>query len=247
MAKKDLISIIAPVFNERDNIAWTVMEIYKTVKPRFELLIIYDFDEDNTIPVAVKLQKKYKQSLPANAGKNIRIIKNTKGRGVMRAIKTGFEKAQGNILIMMAVDRTDDPNAINVMYQKILEGHDLICPTRYSKGGTTNAPISVKSLLSRTAGISTPLILGIPTSDLTYSYKMFRKNLLKKIKIESEDGFEFAEELTIKAHFAGYKIVEVPCKWVDRTKGTSKFKLYKWLPIYIKWYLYGIGKRMRLI
>ena len=234
----DLISIVAPVFNEKDNIAWTVDKIYKGVRPRFEIVMVYDFEEDNTLPMARKLQ---------NENRDIRLIKNKYGRGVMNAIRTGFEEAKGEILVMMAVDRTDDPEVLNKMYEKIQEGFDIVCPTRYSKGGRTDARLSMKSLLSRLAGISTPLILGIPTSDLTYSYKMFRKEILKKVKLESGDGFEFAEELVIKAHFKGYRIVEVPCVWKDRLYGKSKFKLMRWLPIYIKWYLLGIGLRLRIV
>ena len=72
------------------------------------------------------------------------------------------------------------------------------------------------------------------------------EEILKNIKIESKGGFEFAEELLIKAYFKGYKVCEVPTVWIDRTFGKSKFKLFKWLPKYAYWYLWGIGKRLNL-
>lgn len=229
------LTIIAPVKDEQKNIAWTIEQIEKIVLPKHEILIIYDSEMDSTLPIAKELQKKYK---------NVFLIKNTLGIGVLNAIKTGIQKAQGDILVMMAVDRTDEPQTINKMYEKISEGYDMVCPTRYSKGGKVVGQTTIKSILSRLSGISTPLLLGIPTSDLTYSFKMFKKEILKKISIESKGGFEFAEELLIKAHFAGFKIIEIPTLWIDRKYGKSKFKLASWIPKYISWYIWGIKKRI---
>ncbi|OGM33522.1 hypothetical protein A3D00_00110 [Candidatus Woesebacteria bacterium RIFCSPHIGHO2_02_FULL_38_9] len=234
--RNNTISVVMPVKNEKDNITWTINNIVKYVKPQYEIIVVYDSDKDSTIPVVKKLITKYP---------NVRLIKNDYGPGVVKATLKGFDEARGNILIMMAADRTDDPKTINIMYQKIIDGYDIVCPTRYSKGGKVVGKITIKSILSRLSGISTPYILGIPTSDLTYSYKMFKKEILKKIKIESKGGFEFAEELLIKAYFSGYKITEVPTLWVDRTYGKSKFKVAAWLPRYLYWYLWGLSQRIK--
>ena len=235
---KPLLSIVMPVKDEKENIEWVITEIAKYLKPRHEILVVYDTDTDNTLPVVRRLQKLYA---------NIKIIKNNYGKGVVAATLKGFDKSNGEILVMMAADRTDDVKTLNIMYKKILQGYDIICPTRYSKGGKVVGKTSIKSLLSRLAGTTTPFILNIPTSDLTYSYKMFKKEILKNIKIESKGGFEFAEELLIKAHHLGYKIIEVPTLWIDRTYGKSKFKLMKWLPRYIYWYTWGFKKRIGIV
>lgn len=232
---KDLITIVVPIKDEKENIARAIKNISKYVKPKHEILLIYDSEKDNTLPVAKKLQEKYK---------NFRLIKNDSGEGVLKAILKGFEASGGNILVMMAADGTDNPKTINTMYKKIKEGYDLVCPTRYSKGGKVVGKTTLKSILSRLSGVSTPYLLGIPTSDLTYSFKMFRKSILKDIKIESKGGFEFAEELLIKAHFNNFKITEVPTIWIDRVYGKSKFKLARWLPKYVYWYIWGISKRL---
>lgn len=231
-----LLSIIIPVKNEQNNIAWTIEKIKKTVTVNNEVIIVYDSVNDRTIPIVKKLKK---------TNNNLVLIKNNNGNGVLNAIKTGLANAHGGIIVIMAADRTDDPKTINKMYQKIIGGYDIVCPTRYSKGGKAVGPISLKSLLSRLSGIATPYLLGIPTSDLTYSFKMFRKQILDKITIESQGGFEFAEELLIKSHFLGAKIIEIPTLWVDRKYGKSKFKLIAWLPGYIYWYLWGMAKRLK--
>lgn len=96
----------------------------------------------------------------------------------------------------------------------------------------------LKGLLSRLAGVSAYYIFGLPTHDPTNSFKMFKKSVFNAIKIESSGGFEYNLEFVVKAFKKGYKITEVPATWRDRTAGKSRFKLLKWLPKYIRWYLY---------
>jgi glycosyltransferase involved in cell wall biosynthesis len=232
------ISIIAPVRDEKENMEWFIKDVERTVKPRYELIIVYDSDSDNSLPIARKL---------AATNEKIILQRNKKGKGVLNAIKTGIGKSRGKVIVVLSADRTDKTGTINKMFKKILEGYDVICPTRYSKGGKVIGKSTFKSFLSRVSGLSTPIILGIPTSDLTYSFKMFRKEVIDSIKIESKGGFEFAEELLIKAYFKGFRVTEVPTVWADRKYGKSKFKLMAWLPRYIYWYFYGLKKRLSKI
>ena len=61
--------------------------------------------------------------------------------------------------------------------------------------------------------------------------------------IESTGGFELGIELTVKAHLLGLRVDEVPTTWRDRTAGTSRFRLWAWLPQYLRWYWLGLGSR----
>lgn len=238
MSNKIPISIIAPVYNEGSNIALFFREIEKVVKIKHEVLIIFDFDDDDTIPIVKKLQKKFN---------NIKLIKNSFGPGIINACKTGFLKARGDFIVVMPADLTDDPSTINNMYKEVMKGIDIVCATRYSQGGKQVGGKLLKTTLTRLAGIATPFLLGIPTSDLTNGYKMYRRNVLKKINIQSNGGWEFAMEILIKAHLSGYKITEIPSTWKERSLGQSKFKLFKWLPKYIYWYVWGIIQRINKI
>ncbi len=234
--KNDFVTIIAPVYNEKENIAWTIKNLSRNVDIKYEVLVVYDSAKDNTLPILRKLQKQHKE---------IRVVKNIYGKGALNAIKTGIKRSKGNILVVMSCDRTDDPRAIEKMYKELGKGFDIVCPTRYSKGGKVIGDTSLKSVLSRLASVTTPYILGIPTSDLTYSYKMFRRDILNEVTIESKGGFEFAEELLVKAYHKGYRITEVPIIWRDRVYGKSKFKLLEWLPRYVYWYLWALGMRFK--
>lgn len=229
------ISIIVPVYNEGSNITLFLQALEQAIKIKHEIIIVYDFDQDDTVPVARKLQHKFS---------NIRLIKNNLGRGLINACKIGFIKAKGNFIVVIPGDLADDPRAINNMYKLAKQGYDIVCGTRYSKGGKQLGGGLMKTVLSRIAGLTTPLLLGIPTSDLTNGFKMYRNSLLNKIEIESQGGWEFAMEILIKAHFMGFKITETPSTWKERSSGKSKFKLFKWLPGYIYWYSWGITQRL---
>jgi len=79
-------------------------------------------------------------------------------------------------------------------------------------------------------------LAGLPTHDATSAFKMYRKSMLDQLQIESDRGFEISIEITVKAFLAGFRITEVPTVWRDRTEGTSNFRLFNWLPYYLRWY-----------
>jgi len=226
------LSIVIPIFFEEKNILKIFAEIQKKVKTPHETIIIYDLDSDPTVEVAKEYIKK-------NKLKNILLIKNNSGngRGVMNAIKTGFNKSKREAIVVLMADLSDDIMQIDQMYKLSQKGFDVICASRYMPKGKKIGGPFLKTFLSRTAGITLHYIFKIPTFDPTNAYKMYKKRIFKNIKIESTGGFEYSLEILLKAHKLGYKITEIPTVWRDREDGKSNFKLLKWLPNYIKWYL----------
>lgn len=233
---KIYISVIVPVYNEGANIAKFIYNLEASVNIKHEVLIIYDFPKDDTIPVVKRLKDEFK---------NIKLIKNIFGSGLINACKTGFKQANVNFMVVMAGDLADEPKTINKMYKLAIKGYDIVCASRYCKGGKKLGGGLIKSFLSKFAGLTTPILLGIPTSDLTNGFKMYNREIFKKISIESRGGWEFTMEVLIKAHFLGFKITETPSIWKERSSGKSKFKLFKWLPKYIYWYFWGISQRSK--
>ena len=135
-----------------------------------------------------------------------------------------------------------DLKKIDQAVKMISQGKDIICFSRFMKGGKQIGGPFLKGTLSRLAGLSLFYLFNFPTHDPTNSFKLYRKSILSKIYIESEAGFDFNLEIIIKLFKMGYKINEIPATWRDRTAGKSRFKLLKWLPKYIKWYLYLFKK-----
>jgi len=228
------LSIVMPVYNEGEVIQKTIQGVETKVKILHELLIIYDMDSDTTIKPVQDLQKKYP---------NAKLVKNIFGKGALNALKTGLKSAKGEAVCVMMADLTDDPVILNQMYRKYEKGYDVVAASRYMKGGRQIGGPLIKRILTQTAGLSLHYLVGLPTHDATNSFRLYSKKFLKSVKIESDGGFELATELTVKAHFNGYKVTEVPTTWTYFSK-ESRFYLKKWLPKYLKWYFWAINKKI---
>jgi len=228
------LGIIIPVYNEGPNIKATLEAIEQKIETPHKIYIVYDFDQDDTLPVAKEMQQK---------GLLIELLKNPV-RGVANAIKTGLRKAPQDYLLVTMADLSDDYSVVDQMCQLMPQGYDLVCGSRYMKGGKQIDGPVFKKLLSRTAGSSLKYIAGLPVHDVTNSFKLYRKTMVDNIDIQSDSGFEIGMEIVVKAHFAGYKITELPCTWTDRQAGHSKFRIFKWLPKYLRWYFYAVKRAL---
>lgn len=229
-----LLGIIIPVYNEGANIENTFLAIEQKVHTPHRICIVYDFDEDNTLPVVKKMQQK---GVPAELLKN-------PTPGVAHAIKTGLRNARGDCLLVTMADLSDDYAVVDQMCELMSQGYDIVCGSRYMKGGKQIGGPFIKKLISRTAGVSLKYLAGIPTHDATNSFKLYRKTMLDNIEIQSENGFEIGMEIVVKACFSGYKITELPCTWTDRQAGSSRFRIFKWMPKYLRWYFYALKKTL---
>lgn len=225
------LDIVIPVYNEGENICRTLAEIEEKVRTPHRIWIVYDFDEDNTLP-ALRGWKG-----PADT---IRLARNRYGRGVLNAIKTGFDLVEDGVVLVVMADSSDDLAVTDAMFAKINDGFDLVCGSRYMKGGKQIGGPRLKKLMSRAAGMSLRYLAGIPTHDVSNSFKMYTTRVLKSARIESAGGFEIGMEILVKAHAQGYRIAEVPSTWRDRTAGKSRFRLWKWLPSYLHWYWFAM-------
>lgn len=230
----DEIDFIIPVYNEGANIANALAEIYATVTRPKRVLIVYDFDGDDTVPVVRELATSYP---------GLNLVRNTIGRGVINAVRAGVQAAQADVVIVSMADLSDDLGVVDDMVRLIRDdGYDIVCASRYMRGGRQVGGPVVKRLLSRVAGVSLYWLGGLPTHDATNAFRAYRLSVLHEIPIESSGGFEYSLEITAKAHVAGYRVTEVPATWRDRAAGRSRFRLVKWLPHYLNWYLYALTR-----
>jgi hypothetical protein len=144
-------------------------------------------------------------------------------------------------------DGSDEPYVVDAMVELARDGADVVSASRYMKGGHQIGGPLLKRLMSRAAGLSLHWFAGVPTHDPTNNFKLYRRDFLEATPIESEAGFELALELTVKATIAGRRVEEIPTTWRDRTAGQSNFKLRKWLPHYLRWYLVALRARVARI
>jgi glycosyltransferase involved in cell wall biosynthesis len=223
-----LLSLVVPVYNEADNILPLLEAFRSEVESPHETLLVYDFEGDTTIPPAREFAEGYEQ---------LRLVRNTIGRGVLNALKAGISEASGDVILVTMADLSDDITHVDEMARRVRGGADLVAASRYMRGGGQVGGPPVKTLLSRMAGLSLRWLTRIGTHDATNNFKAYSQELLEDIEIESRSGFELGLEMATKAHLGGYRIEEIPTIWRDRTAGESRFKVVKWMPSYLRWYL----------
>lgn len=227
MIQQPELSVIMPVFKEGDAVEPVIRALDAGVSAPHEILVVYDFDEDPTVPVIARLAN----DLPA-----VRGLRNDLGRGVLNAMKAGIAASNAPYVLITMSDGSDEPHVVDPMLALARDGADVVSASRYMRGGRQVGGPRLKRLMSRAAGLSLHWFAGVRTHDPTNNFKLYARRFLDTVTIESSAGFELALELTVKATLAGRRVDEVPTTWRDRTAGESNFKLRKWLPHYLHWY-----------
>jgi glycosyltransferase involved in cell wall biosynthesis len=223
-----MISLVVPVYQEADNIGPFLRDVEAHVAEPHETLLVYDFPEDSTLAAVAALDP------PCPS---VRLVHNTLGRGVLNALKAGFRASRGDVVVVMMADRSDDPREVAAMAKLVRGGCDVVAGSRYVRGGRQVGGPLFKRTLSRLAGLSLHYLAGLPVRDATNNFRAYSRRVIDEIPVEGGVSFAVALELTLKAHWRGWKLAEVPTTWRDRTAGQSRFRLWAWLPHYLTWYL----------
>jgi len=229
------LSIVMPVYNEPDNIGSSLRRLTEHVRASHEILVVYDFPEDTTLPVVRGLQSELA---------SVRLLQNEIGRGVLNAMKAGIRAADAPYVLITMADGSDEVERVDEMLALARSGADVVAASRYMRGGRQIGGPLIKRTLSRLAGLSLHWVGGLPIHDATNNFRLYRREFLDSVTIESTGGFELAIELSVKAALGGRRLAEVPTTWSDRTAGESNFKLRAWLPRYLHWYLHLLKARI---
>jgi len=224
------LDIIIPVYNEGENIKEVLIAIKNNVKTPLRVLICYDHDNDTTLPAVDSIIKE----LPYE----VALVKN-EGAGAHKAIITGFKSGNSSAALVFPADDTENTRIIDKMLEKFKEGNDIVAASRFMKGGCMQGCPWLKSFLVRSASFTLYWLASIPIKDASNGFRLFSRQLLDTVEIESNRGFTYSLELLVKCHRLRWNIAEVPASWYERNKGKSNFRLFKWLPEYLRWYFYG--------
>ena len=230
------LSVILPVYNEGEAVEPVLRALSAGIKTPHELVVVYDFDGDTTVPVVARLAPQ----IP-----NLRGLRNDLGRGVLNAMKAGIAGTSAPYVLISMADGSDEPHIVDAMVALARRGADVVAASRYMRGGHQIGGPPLKRLMSRVAGLTLHWFAGVPTHDPTNNFKLYSRRFLDSVTIESTAGFELALELTVKATQLGSPVAEIPTTWRDRTAGKSNFKLRKWLPNYLHWYRVAFMSRLR--
>src|SRR4030081_1514530 len=151
------LSVVCPVYNEGGNIGPLIARLEREIPIPMELIVVFDTDDDDTLPALARLSPRFP----------VRTVKNHFGRGALNAIKTGFREARCEATLVVMADLSDDLSVVPRMHELIHQGYDVVCGSRYMKGGKQIGGPLLKGVLSRIAGLTLNLFAGVPTKDVT--------------------------------------------------------------------------------
>lgn len=233
------LTIIIPARREEEVVLHTLHELRKRIKTPHKIIVVNDSDYlDKTGEIAQKYAKKHKNV-------SVVIKRNNKKPSFASALILGFNQVKRGFVIPVMADLCDEPETIDEMYKEINKGWDIICGSRYIEGGGKKGGPAIQSLFSTIVCLSLYYLARIPTKDVSNAFKMYRKEILNKIVINPKSGVEVSMEITLQAYFQKARITEIPTKWLGRTMGQSKFRMFQRAPKYFKIYLWGINNSIR--
>ena len=229
--KKNSLEIVIPIYNEGNNLIKLFKLFDTNVKTDFRVLLCYDNQDDNVFDI-LEVLKNFKFEVV--------LVKNPLN-GPCSAVKEGLNFGNSDCVIVYPADDFLNSDIIDKMYKNFLEGSDIVVASRFVEGGSMKGCPILKSILVRAASSSLFLLSSIPVRDASNGFRLFSRRLLEKVEIESKIGFAYSLELLSKCNRLRYKISEIPAQWEERSVGSSRFKIFSWLPEYLKWYLYGLS------
>ena len=211
--------VIIPTFNEKENIERMVRKVF-SLPVSFDLLVVDDGSPDGTAQIVKKLQTEF--------GSKLHLIERKGKLGLGTAYIAGFKYAIQNkfdYVFEMDCDFSHNPDDLVNLYSACANnGADLAIGSRYVKGGkVVNWPID-RILMSYFASLYVRMILWINIHDTTAGFKCYKRKVLETIDLDSIKfiGYAFQIEMKYKVKKAGFKIIEVPITFTDRTAGESK-------------------------
>jgi dolichol-phosphate mannosyltransferase len=220
MENKNKYTILLPTYNEVDNLPfmiWLINQEFTKSGYNWEVIIIEDDSPDNTLEAAIRLQKIY--------GKDRIVIKSRQGKlGLGSAYIDGIELATGNFIIIMDADMSHHPHEISKYIEKQAQSnYDIVTGTRYTGDGGVWGWNLKRKFVSRTANYIADYLLNLQVSDITGSFRLYKKSVLKHLMSVCEStGYVFQMEMIVRAKQYKYSIGEVPITFVDRIYGESK-------------------------
>ncbi|MCH8928248.1 MAG: polyprenol monophosphomannose synthase [Candidatus Marinimicrobia bacterium] len=208
--------VIIPTYNESDNILKTIELVFEFA-PDVDVLVVDDNSPDKTGNLVKKLMK---------TEKRVTLMAREKKEGLGTAYVAGFKYAlerDYDRIIEMDADLSHDPAEIPNFIEASKDA-DVVVGSRYLNGvNVVHWPIR-RLLLSYSANIYSRVITGIPLNDTTSGFKCFRREVLEAVDLDAvhSGGYSFQLEMNFRAWCKGFKVVEIPIIFVDRTLGRSK-------------------------
>jgi glycosyltransferase involved in cell wall biosynthesis len=214
------LTVIAPMYNEADNIETTISMIKETLsdfdKP-WELLLVDDGSDDNTLEIA----RRFETKMP-----NLRVLHYPLNRGRGKALRTGFNQARGKYIVTTDFDLSYSPHHIIQIYEQLtdpIQMNDVVLGSAYMKDGKVIGVSPLRHLISKLGNKILQYTFPQSFKTSTCILRGYRKEVLEALELES-NGKEIHLEILSKVCALGFVVKEIPAILSTRKGGTSKFK-----------------------
>lgn len=197
-----LLSVIIPVYNEKNTINILIEKVQK-VDLEKEIIIVDDYSTDGTREILNNIQDE-----------KIKILYHEYNQGKGAALRTGFKHISGDYVVIQDADLEYDPEEYHVLLEPFLKfDADVVYGSRFK--GNTRAMFFWHYLGNKFLSFITNILYNTTITDMETCYKMFKKEVIESIKIDS-NRFDFEPEITAKVLKRNYKIFEVPISYNGR-------------------------------
>jgi len=205
------LSIVMPVYNEKDTIERIISRVMSVdVGLEKELVIVDDFSQDGTRDILAKLNNP-----------EIKVFFHPENLGKGSALQTGFSKAAGDIVLVQDADLEYDPDEYPILLHPILDGRaDVVYGSRFLSG-PHRVLFFWHSVGNKLLTTFSNMLSNLNLTDMETCYKVFKKTVLDKIKLNSK-RFGFEPEVTIKISKMKVRIYEVPISYSGRDYSEGK-------------------------
>ena len=207
------LSIVIPIFNERDTLAEIVRRV-REVPIDKELILVDDGSTDGTREVLAKMEHE----------DDLHVIYHEKNRGKGAALRTGFEHVSGDIVIVQDADLEYDPAQYPLLIQPIVEGEaDVVFGSRFAAGGSHRVLYFWHSIANRLLTTLSNMFTDLNLTDMETCYKVFRREAIEAITPTlKQDRFGIEPELTAKVARRKYRVFELGISYSGRTYEAGK-------------------------
>lgn len=235
----ELLSVVIPARDEEGCIASTVehlhLELHLHDVPH-EIVVVDDGSSDRTWDILEQLKLRRPNLAPTQ---------NTGSHGFGRAVIWGLNQAQGDAVVIMMADESDDVRDVVRYWNVLNEGYDCVFGTRFMPGGGVVDYPRLKLFLNRIANKFLQLFFQLEHNDITNAFKAYRKTTIDGCRPLLAPHFNLTVEIPLKAVVRGYTWKSLPITWRNRRSGSAKLKikemgsrylltcLYIWLEKYL--------------